>query len=63
MKLERSKQEHSVQAAMEAQEKSFGRITRSLSGETSAGLNGRDCCQQRSCRACSGSAYAFAVGL
>jgi len=44
MKLERSKQEHSVQAAMEAQEKSFGRITRSLSGEASAGLKGRDSC-------------------
>ncbi len=32
MKLERSKQERSVQQSMEAQEKTFGRITRSLSG-------------------------------
>lgn len=33
MKLEKSKQEHAVQSAMEAQERNFGRITRSLSGE------------------------------
>ena len=33
MKLEKSKQEHVVQSAMEAQERNFGRITRSLSGE------------------------------
>ncbi|KAK9826861.1 hypothetical protein WJX81_001210 [Elliptochloris bilobata] len=32
MKLEKSKQERSVQSAMEAQERNLGRITRSLSG-------------------------------